>query len=137
MEKRRLENIRAIGFIKAGKSHVTLKSLKTGKHYTYRITKSKDGNVWFVGVLYNPNDSRYQYLGLINKENEFKLTYASRLGNCSSFAAFKWAWNHIVENTVPDSLEIWHEGRCGRCGRRLTDPTSIETGYGPHCRGAV
>jgi hypothetical protein len=43
--------------------------------------------------------------------------------------AFGWAWRH------PDSdkLEVWHEGRCGRCGRRLTVPESIESGLGPEC----
>lgn len=29
--------------------------------------------------------------------------------------------------------EVWHEGRCGRCGRKLTVPESIETGIGPDC----
>jgi hypothetical protein len=28
---------------------------------------------------------------------------------------------------------VWHEGRCGRCGRKLTVPESIESGFGPEC----
>lgn len=32
-------------------------------------------------------------------------------------------------------LQVWHEGRCGRCGRKLTVPSSIETGLGPECAG--
>lgn len=42
---------------------------------------------------------------------------------------------------TPDVLmeksDWWHEGVCGRCGRRLTVPESIETGFGPECRKAV
>ena len=30
-------------------------------------------------------------------------------------------------------FEFRHEGRCGRCGRALTVPESIDTGFGPHC----
>jgi len=30
-------------------------------------------------------------------------------------------------------LEIWHEGRCGRCNRKLTVPASIALGIGPEC----
>ena len=30
-------------------------------------------------------------------------------------------------------LEVWHEGRCGRCNRALTVPESIASGIGPEC----
>lgn len=30
-------------------------------------------------------------------------------------------------------VEVWHEGRCGRCARRLTVPASILIGIGPEC----
>lgn len=30
-------------------------------------------------------------------------------------------------------IEVWHEGRCGRCARRLTVPESILIGIGPEC----
>jgi hypothetical protein len=34
---------------------------------------------------------------------------------------------------LPECIEIWHEGKCGKCGRQLTVPSSIETGIGPEC----
>jgi hypothetical protein len=37
------------------------------------------------------------------------------------------------EGILGATLEFWHEGRCGRCGRRLTVPDSIASGYGPEC----
>lgn len=30
-------------------------------------------------------------------------------------------------------VELWHEGRCGRCAHRLTVPESIDNGLGPIC----
>jgi hypothetical protein len=32
-----------------------------------------------------------------------------------------------------NAVEFWHEGKCGRCNRKLTVPSSIESGFGPEC----
>ncbi|MGQ4872128.1 MAG: DUF6011 domain-containing protein, partial [Candidatus Thorarchaeota archaeon] len=37
----------------------------------------------------------------------------------------------VYNVALPEKVRIWHEGKCGRCGRRLTVPESIESGYGP------
>jgi hypothetical protein len=34
---------------------------------------------------------------------------------------------------MANSIEIWHEGTCCRCGKRLTVPASIELGMGADC----
>jgi hypothetical protein len=34
---------------------------------------------------------------------------------------------------LPGGYKIHHEGRCGKCGRLLTVPESVETGIGPEC----
>ena len=34
---------------------------------------------------------------------------------------------------LPETVEVWHEGRCCRCARRLTVPESIILGLGPAC----
>lgn len=36
-------------------------------------------------------------------------------------------------NGLPETVEVWHEGRCARCARRLTVPESIILGLGPEC----
>lgn len=30
-------------------------------------------------------------------------------------------------------VEVWHEGKCCKCGRKLTVPASIASGIGPEC----
>ena len=47
--------------------------------------------------------------------------------------AFQYLLDYMGGKTEAKSLEIWHEGRCGRCGRKLTVPSSIESGIGPEC----
>ena len=48
--------------------------------------------------------------------------------------AFPWLWMMLTENhPLPKECEIWHEGCCMRCGKRLTVPASIELGFGPDC----
>lgn len=34
-------------------------------------------------------------------------------------------------------VEVWHAGSCCRCGRKLTVPSSIESGIGPECAGKL
>jgi hypothetical protein len=47
--------------------------------------------------------------------------------------AMNWVLDHLSEGEMPPLTEIWHEGRCGRCGRKLTVPDSIAIGIGPDC----
>jgi len=125
-------------FLRAGKAIVTLVSTKTGNRFTYKVTKSDDGNCHFVALLNGPdNTSNYKYLGRIAREIFFKGRKTPKAGDIAtdapSMLAFDFAWRHLVQGSIPANLEIWHEGSCGRCGRRLTVPASIARGFGPEC----
>jgi hypothetical protein len=50
-----------------------------------------------------------------------------------AFVALNWALVNLAADIMPAQLEFWHEGRCARCARPLTDPASIEAGFGPEC----
>lgn len=128
----------AMAYILAGKSIVTLESQKTGARFTYRISAAPDGAAHFVGLLNGPdNTTDYQYLGRISRGVFWVGRKVPRPGDISrdapSARAFDWTWRAIARGVLPEQLEIWHEGRCGRCGRRLTVPSSIESGFGPEC----
>jgi hypothetical protein len=41
--------------------------------------------------------------------------------------------NKLKVGKLQDFVEVWHEGTCGKCGRALTVPSSIENGLGPEC----
>jgi len=45
----------------------------------------------------------------------------------------KLVWENNTQPLIDKGFALHHEGKCGRCGRKLTVPLSIETGIGPEC----
>lgn len=135
MEHLLTDPIEVLEFIIAGNSTVTFKSKETGCHFTYKVKKAKDKQLHFVSVLYGDNTSDYQYIGCIFDDTGLKHTKGSKCKpDAKSFIVFRWVWEHIKRLNPPPETEIWHEGSCGRCGRKLTEPESIACGLGPICR---
>lgn len=127
----------AILFIQGGRATFTLRSQRTGAHFTYRARESDDETLFFIDVLTGENnETDFTYLGQL-RNGTWEHGRKSRIASTAPSArAFAWAWNALCANTIPPELEIWHEGRCGRCNRKLTVPESIEIGFGPECMGA-
>lgn len=126
----------AAAFALAGNAYMTLRSAKTGSRYTYRIAKADDDDRWFVSTLAGPNnEADYVYIGMIGDDRRFRRTKASKMGDDAlPVSAFRFFCEQtIASGRMPQSLEVYHEGRCGRCARKLTVPESIESGFGPEC----
>lgn len=140
--KRRLFDAQHTGeFTLAGNARLTLVSDKTGTRYTYRVTgkTGQSGNeidIWFVSVLYGPdNGADYSYIGQIYK-NALRYQHGKKSKispDDKRSKAFAYFWEGIRNGKIPAFLQVWHEGRCGRCSRPLTVPMSIESGFGPEC----
>ena len=127
----------ALKFILAGKATVTLKSERTGKHYTYKVSKGKkEGAPHFVNLMTGPdNETSFTYMGVIFEEKNLRWTAKSCVSsNSAPFAAFRYAFERLLAGVMPQGVEVYHNGRCGACGRKLTVPESIKSGLGPHCR---
>ena len=143
-----------LSFMLAGNATLTLQSQRTGKHYTYKVKLAKNRQEgaanaplrWFVNLLSGPdNTTDYTYIGLMEQRQEqenrlsFRLTRASQLGpKAGPVAGFSWFTRKVVaedEKALTEKVHVFHEGRCGKCNRKLTDPTSISLGIGPVCRG--
>jgi len=141
----KLESAAALPFALAGNAKFTLRSVKTGTRYTYKVRRAeeKEGQThprWFVSLLTgSDNDADFTYMGMIDEGLTFRLTKSSKLAATSTpVAAFDWFFKRLAAKRVtPDGVEVWHAGRCGRCGRTLTVPESIEQGFGPECAGRV
>ena len=125
-------------FVLAGNAIITLQSGKTGQHFTYKITRdSNQGTLYTVRLLYGADNTHdYTYIGCYSSNTKvFYLIslYSSRLeyARPPAIRAITYFFNHI--DNIPDKLYVYHNCRCGRCGRLLTTPESIERGYGPEC----
>lgn len=140
----------ALSFVLAGKATFTIVSVKTGERMTFRV-RAADGNpqMFFVSALIgSDNESDYVYVGFLRADNGGRVLRdahgpgylrAGKKGNANDvrFKAFDWLLSALVADHMPRTVEFWHEGRCARCNRLLTDPESIARGFGPECAKRV
>jgi len=120
-------------FILAGDALFTLRSLRTDQHYTFKVQKAQNAERWFVKLLVSPDE--FKYMGTIDgSPPAFRLTGKSQYEPESTpVRAFKFAFGWVCQGSIPTDLEIKHSGKCGRCGKTLTNPISIDRGIGPEC----
>ena len=140
MNRRLIDNRHQIKeYVYGGKGTFTLVSKPTGKRFTYKLKPpaQPDGPVYpiFVTVLTgSDNESQYEYLGSFLPNEGYRHGRKSRIKrDALSVQAISW-FLHVLVNGSLDEVEFWHEGRCGRCGRKLTVPESIETRHRPALR---
>lgn len=126
-------------FIAAGRAVFTITSQQSGQSYTYRFGRPQDqleGGPIFAALLTGPdNTSDYTYMGIYYPARRQVIqTRGSKIGHdAPGLKALNWFLAHLNDPRVA----FRHEGRCGRCGRALTVPSSIDSGLGPECAGKV
>lgn len=144
----------ARAFLTAGRALFTVVSKSTGARFTFKISRPAPNperearygrstrRPLFIGVLSGPdNESSYSYLGTIWEDSE-KFTYAHGRksfvsADAPSARAALWLTKCLNNPALLEQAEVYHAGRCGRCGRTLTVPSSIEIGLGPECAGRM
>jgi hypothetical protein len=130
---------RAGRMLAAGRLKVTIKSLKSGKHLTVSFTSMKK------------MEGRWAHVPIDEASHVFIKEGRTKIANYypPSKKAFTITRNDVLlfsmdqavafingERTNP-LAEIREGNNCGRCGRGLEDPISIERGIGPDCYGIV
>ena len=132
MKVGQISHDKAADYILGGKSYVTFQNPQTGNRFTYKVVKHKVDDIYFVHVL--TNTDVYMFLGTI-KNFVFRYSPKSKIAkDAKSLIVFDYVFHHLGMGTLNNTIEIFHDGRCGKCGRQLTDPISVETGLGPYCR---
>lgn len=130
-------------FIIGGNAIFTLEIPHNGfpkPHYTWKVRSKKNLPYLFVSLLTGPdNTSDYKYLGLLWPETGLvTLTSGSHFDNKSLAVRLlrricENLWNGTGYRIDMSGYKLHHEGRCCKCGRLLTVPSSIESGIGPEC----
>lgn len=132
-----------VSYILAGNATLTLVSKKTGSRLTLKFQRpdpepSRRRPVFAKVLTGSDNVNDFEFVGTIWPDATWTYKHSAKsrvTENAPSVAALKWMVRLL--NMAPEALlaqaEVWHEGRCGRCGRKLTVPSSIESGFGPEC----
>jgi hypothetical protein len=128
-------------FVLGGKAILTLLNTETGNRRTYSIWRSKNGSFYVStrgdAEAIKKDHKGWSKVGWIPDTDKprFVHTRYSEVNKTSmAFRGFEWLWRKIVKGDgLPPMMVVYHEGHCGRCGRSLTDPESIDRGFGPEC----
>jgi hypothetical protein len=132
-------------FVFAGRATFTLVNSLTGNRLTFRFSKPKDkldddASPIFASVMGGrDNETSYNFVGTVFDSHDMsKVSYrhgrrSKLLADSVASKTIEWLVNHIKIGLIPTNVEVWHEGRCGRCNKLLTVPESIENGLGPVC----
>lgn len=126
-----IDNSKALDFVLGGNSLFTVKNSQSQNRFTFKVNKHKKEDIFFVKVLTNPD--MYEFVGTLIG-GVFYHSKKSRVSSqAQSVKVFNYIFDRLSKNILPNFIEIWHEGRCGKCGKTLTDPDSINAGFGPYC----
>ena len=106
--------------------------------YVFQVKRHKtESGLFFVSLKKDPyGEFSPSYIGYI-KDSKGPILNKGQKGidpNTKVVKVFNWAVNHVIkQNALPENYEITHVGKCGCCGKILTDDLSKSLGIGPVC----
>ena len=125
------ENI--IKFMFGGNCTFTIQN--GNSHYTYKIYRKQTNDNSKIYHLYLKKSNKGTYCGyfkIVNKKLTFKHNGKYDIDGDNDQMNFLLKVIH-ERNNLPEDVHVCHCGRCAHCGRKLTDPKSMERGFGPEC----
>lgn len=140
-----LANDAVAAFVTSGRALFTVVGREA--RYTFKVQAPKRdrttgervapeaATVRFVSVLTGQNnETDYSFLGTVFEDGTFRFSPKAKVSpTAPSAKAAQWFFGRVQAKAIPTALEVWHHGKCCRCGRTLTVPESIHNGIGPEC----
>lgn len=122
-------------FAFAGNALFTVESKATGTRFTVKIRQPKENGPHFCSVLTGPNNENdFEFVGTVFPSGDYRHGKRSRITEVAPSAkAVRWIVERALLGKPLNGCEVFHSGKCGKCGRTLTVPESIESGIGPEC----
>ena len=127
-------------FVLAGRAVFTVQE-KGGAHHTFRVQMSEPegrwARAWWADFLADEN--RYRKLAKLDPVTGQASTYGRTAGLAGSRKllvlnrVLARVWSGDLAAVEAAGWRVEHAGRCGRCGRELTTPLSLDRGIGPEC----
>lgn len=139
-----VENGRELEYALGGICLFTLQNEQTDNRFTFKVVDARRVDaqarkeIYFVKILTGAdNENSYSFVGTIQHDDKgyfYKHSRKSRMTeDAQSVKVIKWFLVATQGKGLPENIKMYHEGRCGRCGRTLTVPESVASGYGPEC----
>jgi hypothetical protein len=137
LQKHLLEGKQLRDFIFAGNATFTILNESTKNRFTYKIKYNENRKVFYISVMTGTSNTRsFTYLGTYFPFNGIyrRSNYSDISRQDTSAKALVWFFSRYInyQNKYP-SIKVFHEDKCGRCGRKLTTPESVKSGFGPEC----
>jgi hypothetical protein len=85
------------------------------------------------------NTASYEWIGSLRRTDSDSKAISFQVSNDkwktapARFAIEWWLHKIFTVGVIPDDVEVDWMTTCARCGRELTVPESIRSGYGPEC----
>lgn len=122
-----------LDFLLSGRCECAIHNIKTGNRFLYKVQQNKENKeMYFVKSITGLGDI---YAGfIIYKDGQVTYSKGAK-GNLGiddiRIQALLYVFNH--HDRLPPYVIVQHFGKCGRCGRKLTDLESVRRGLGPEC----
>ena len=117
---------------------LTVLSIATGEHRTFRIKTQKPGSTFAPGqrvislLTGSDNQSSYTGFGFVRDNGKISV-YTKKLGTWFEDVA-KFLGN-LAKFEAAGKVEVNWSVKCRKCNKELTTPESIRSGIGPVCAG--
>lgn len=140
----RLEDV--LRFMLAGCSEFTMLSCKTNTRFNYKIDQKQfdiENKQYVYWLSVEEKNGTYIYAGVLffdSNDNQFKFGKGAR-GKVDKddirVKSILFVLNHLINNKFNMPLKVYHLGKCGRCGKKLSDEASVAIGLDKICSEKV
>lgn len=112
----------------------TIWNTARGSHITFRVRRPKGFRTMLLDAMIGTcNETDFEYVGSMNRGLWIKAKEDISPEAAKVLSAIQWTMPRIKSESLPSAVEIHHSGSCCCCGRKLTNPESLDTGIGPIC----